>query len=247
MRAIELATPCLVHDVAGPGASGEPGPGRLLRGGFTAPYTAEDVALLRAHGMTAVLDLRSDREAGKLPQDLPAEARLSYRRISIGDEASRPLPDNCPTLSDLYLRHLSTNGLALAEAVAYVVEPRDGAVLVHCRTGRDRTGLVVALALRLAGWDRQAVMAQHTEAAEAVSSVVARRRASWSDKGKDLKYFDAMNTGSVPAMAQALDWITGRYGTVEQYLAAHGAPPALASHAVQRLGTGPRSVPQTRA
>lgn len=241
MHTIELALPHLVHDVLAQLGSGEPVPGRLLRGGFTAAYTAGDIALLRTHGMTAVLDLRSDREAGKLPQNLPADAGVSYRRIPIGDEASRPLPDNCGSLSDLYLRHLSTNGPALAEAVAYVVQPRDGAVLVHCRTGRDRTGLVVALALSLAGWDRQAVMAQHAEAAEAVAPVVARRRASWSAKGKDVAYFDAMNTGSVPAMAQALDWITDQHGTVAQLLAAHGAPAVLGSYAAQRLGPGPGS------
>jgi protein-tyrosine phosphatase len=240
MRTVDLPLPHLVHDVLGQSGAGEQVPGRLLRGSFTAPYTAEDVAVLRAHGMTAVLDLRSDREAGKLPQDLPAE--VSYRRIAIGDEASRPLPDNCATLADLYVRHLTTNSRPVTEAVAYVVAPRDGAVLVHCRTGRDRTGLVVALALTLAGWDRESVMAQHAEAVEAVAPVVARRRASWSAKGKDVAYFDAMNTGSVAAMAHALDWIADRHGTVAQFLAAHGAPAVLGSHAVRRLGP----VPSTR-
>ncbi|MGC4900453.1 tyrosine-protein phosphatase [Micromonospora echinospora] len=245
MRAVELPPPHLVHDVLGPRGNGEPAPGRLLRGSFTAPYSPAEVAVLRAHGMTAVLDLRSDREAGKLPQELPATCGVSYRRIAVGDEASRPLPDNCATLSDLYVRHLATNGSALAEAVATVVEPRDGAVLVHCRTGRDRTGVVVALALTLAGWDRQAVMDQHAEAVEAVAPVVARRRASWAAKGKDVTYFDAMNTGSVAAMAHALDWITDRHGTVARFLAAHGGSALLASRAVERLGPGP--VPPTRS
>ncbi|SBT39102.1 tyrosine-protein phosphatase [Micromonospora auratinigra] len=238
MRTLELAPPHLVHDVLGQRGSAEPVPGPLLRASFTARYSPEDVAVLRAYGVTAVLDLRSDREAGKLPQHLPARSGVSYRRIAIGDEASRPLPDNCATLSELYVRHLTAHGCAVAEAVAYVVEPRDGAVLVHCRTGRDRTGLVVALVLTLAGWDRRAVMAQHAEVVEAVAPVVARRRASWTAKGKDLAYFDAMNTGSVAALAHALDWIADRHGTVTRFLAAHGASPGLMSQAVQRLGSG---------
>lgn len=237
MRAVEVGTPHLVHDVGGLCEDNWIETGRLLRGGFIVPFAAENAARLRANGMTAILDLRSDREAGKLPQDLRTEPGVDYRRIPIGDEASRPLPGQCASLGDLYVRHLTMNGPALAEAVAFAVAPREGAVLVHCRTGRDRTGLVVALALSLAGWQPRIVMAHHAQAAEVVAPIVARRRAAWLTKGKDLEFFDTMNSGAVPAMAQALEWITHQHGTVAQFLTRHGAPETLQRHAAERLGS----------
>lgn len=239
LHTIDLVGPHLVHDVTGPWPTGGSGDSRLLRSGYAVPFDAEDVARLRARGMTAVLDLRSDHEAGKLPQALDSEPGLACRRTPIGDEASRPLPGQCGSLADLYVRHISQNGAALADAVAFVVAPRDGAVLVHCRTGRDRTGLVVALALSLAGWDRESVVAQHAQAAEAVAPFVARRRASWLAKGKDVAFFDTMNTGAVPALHRALDWIADRHGTTADYLADHGASASLPRQASERLGPRP--------
>jgi protein-tyrosine phosphatase len=240
MRAIELGPLHLVHDV---GEDQGPRPGRLLRGGFSAPFDDTDIVRLRHHGMTAVLDLRSDHEAGKLPQHLREVPGVDYRRVPIGDEASRPHQAWCASLADLYLRHVRTNGPALAEAVAFAVAPRGGAVLVHCRTGRDRTGLVVALALGLAGWSRAAVLAQHALVAEAVAPLVARRRSSWLAKGKDPAFFDAMNTASVPALRRALDWIAGQHGTAAGYLAHHGASWDLPRQAAERLGTPPAAPP----
>ncbi|MCU4749950.1 tyrosine-protein phosphatase [Streptomyces sp. G-5] len=236
MRAIELGPPHLVHDVGGQEIRGAPlTRGRLLRGGFTTPYAPSAVGLLRAQGLTAVLDLRSDREAGKVPQTLAAQPDMSYRRLPIGDEASRPQPGRCASLAELYLRHLERHGRALAEAVTFVLEPREGAVLVHCRTGRDRTGLVVALTLGLAGARPQDIVAHHARAAESVAPTVARRRASWLAKGKDIGFFDAMNSGAVPAMEQALSWISREHGDIAGYLTAHGAPGSLPERAVRQL------------
>lgn len=54
----------------------------------------------------------------------------------------------------------------------------EGAVLVHCAAGKDRTGTLVALALTLVGADRDAVVADYAASSERVQRIVDRLLAS---------------------------------------------------------------------
>ncbi|MFI6292047.1 tyrosine-protein phosphatase [Nonomuraea sp. NPDC050790] len=54
----------------------------------------------------------------------------------------------------------------------------DGAAIVHCAAGKDRTGVVSALALEVAGVTRDAIVADYTATGERLDRVLARLRAS---------------------------------------------------------------------
>lgn len=66
------------------------------------------------------------------------------------DERVRADADTATTFAELYLDALEEHGTRIAAAVTAVAES-DGAVVVHCAAGKDRTGLVSALLLSLAG------------------------------------------------------------------------------------------------
>jgi protein tyrosine/serine phosphatase len=51
----------------------------------------------------------------------------------------------------MYLAWLEWYGASFVEALRAVADAPDGAVVVHCEGGKDRTGLIAALLLRLAG------------------------------------------------------------------------------------------------
>lgn len=55
-----------------------------------------------------------------------------------------------------------------AEAVRAVAHAAPGGVLLHCGAGRDRTGLVSALLLTLAGATREAIVADYLDSAAAL-------------------------------------------------------------------------------
>ena len=59
-----------------------------------------------------------------------------------------------------YLAYLRHRPDSVVEAVRTMAAP-GGAVLVHCAAGKDRTGVVVALALAAAGVSRGAVVADY--------------------------------------------------------------------------------------
>src|SRR6202012_6061 len=73
-----------------------------------------------------------------------------------------------------YLRDRPDSIVAALDDVASA----DGAVLVHCAAGKDRTGMVCALALAAAGVEREAIVADYALTAERIGPIMARLRPS---------------------------------------------------------------------
>lgn len=100
---------------------------------------------VRSYGVSRIVDLRWEWEASKYPSPLAADER--YRLVPAcfdptGDEDIPP---------DSYRLMVDASRNRLAAALTAVAEAPPGGVVLHCHAGRDRTGVVVALALHLAG------------------------------------------------------------------------------------------------
>lgn len=59
-----------------------------------------------------------------------------------------------------------------------VLAAGEGAAVVHCAAGKDRTGVVSALALAVAGVTREAIVADYVATGRRIAAVLARLRAS---------------------------------------------------------------------
>jgi protein-tyrosine phosphatase len=164
----------------------------------------------RAYGIRAVLDLRSDPECAADP---PARPEFTHKRLSLfdhfdGDEAYRAdLLPRSASLDDvgkhrlLYREALALDGSRFAEAVGFLADA-DGGVLFHCAGGKDRTGVLAALLLRLVGVGMADVEADYVRSQ-------ARLR---------------MADGTPPGVIdRVIEEIEARYGTVAAYLLQSGA------------------------
>ncbi len=70
-----------------------------------------------------------------------------------------------------YLRHAADNIVAALRAIG---AGPDGATLVHCAAGKDRTGTVIALALLVAGVRREDVVADYARSGEVIDQIMVR-------------------------------------------------------------------------
>ena len=70
-----------------------------------------------------------------------------------------------------YLRHASNN---IVDSLRAIGARDDGATLVHCAAGKDRTGTVIALALLVAGVRREDVVADYARSGEVIDKIMAR-------------------------------------------------------------------------
>jgi protein tyrosine/serine phosphatase len=98
----------------------------------------------------------------------------------------------------------------------------EGAALVHCAAGKDRTGVVVALALTAAGVQPQAVVGDYAATADRTEAILARlRRSPTYARDIDSKPAQAHRTRP-ETMAAFLAEMGSRHGGVVQWLADHG-------------------------
>lgn len=182
-------------------------PGRLLRADHLQDLSASDVEiLLEEHGVTEVLDLRTDTEREcEGPAPLDSESSVRVHRMSFlpreDDELRevdgakimpwQTIPDHdeledeeatdqpvekaiAPLVYIAYLHDRPDSVVAAMKTIAHA----DGGVLVHCAAGKDRTGTLVALALDLAGVDREAILADYLLTGERIPRIIERMMGS---------------------------------------------------------------------
>ena len=133
--------------------------GVLLRSAALHWATAADVRrLVDEFGLRLVLDLRTPREIDRDgPTPIAAAGVETVALNFIG--ASRELPetgDDTDPLLRNYLGYLDDQPANIVEAVRRLAAPDAGPALVHCAAGKDRTGVLVAMVLEVAGVERAA-------------------------------------------------------------------------------------------
>lgn len=176
-------------------------PGRLFRGDNLQSLTGPDISrLVEELGVRLVLDLRTGTEIrSEGPAPLQAGGAIAHRHLSLfpegGENTDFAADDVLPWQRDAprnrgrdaagpdvvagyylgYLRDRPDNVVAALRAIA---GQRDGAALVHCAAGKDRTGVVVALALSVAGVRRQAIIEDYVATGDVLPQLVARLKSS---------------------------------------------------------------------
>jgi protein tyrosine/serine phosphatase len=140
---------------------GETRSGQVIRADNVGALTDAGWRTVAGHGIARIVDLRWPEEAAKdPPRDVAIEVvRVSVLGEMLGDASSylRELDAHLDDVDDVadhyawsYGEFLERNRDRFGQALAAIADA-DGAVVIHCMGGKDRTGLVAALLLRLAG------------------------------------------------------------------------------------------------
>jgi protein-tyrosine phosphatase len=217
-----------VRDVGGLPLSGGGAtrPGVLMRADNLQGLSARDVAELEARGIRLVVDLRTASEI-ELEGPGPLVGRVEIRHRSLLPEAGvrtdaligADLDES--TMVRLYLRYLRDRPDSIVAALEDVAQG-DGLAIVHCAAGKDRTGIVVALALSAVGVERHAVVADYAATGERIGAVLDRLRAS-ATYAPDLDGMpDDVHTPHPETMDRVLAVLDERHGGPAGWLREHG-------------------------
>ena len=124
--------------------------GALIRTDDLSRLTADGVAALRSYGVRRIIDLRSGDEMIRTPGPF-ADDPIYFRAPLIDEQAERHRdPVKEVTLAATYRGSIERNGRTIAAGILALACAPQGGVVVHCAAGKDRTGIHVALALRVA-------------------------------------------------------------------------------------------------
>jgi protein-tyrosine phosphatase len=136
--------------------------GRFVRADAPVRLNSADLCLLLDYPVRTVIDLRSQSEIQALPHNLNGQPAVAYHNIPLlGNDLEAEISavrlyetsrERIGVgLPDLYIHMLKQSQAQLGLVFRQLAEARDGACLFNCTHGKDRTGLVAALLLSLAG------------------------------------------------------------------------------------------------
>ncbi len=225
----------------------------LLRADNLQSLSARDVrALVDQHELEVVLDLRTDVEVareGPGPMTAALAVRIEHRSLypdSGGNtdlDAATVKPwgpaddeesSSEPPVVRAYMSYLRRRPDSVVGSVRTIARA-GGAVLVHCAAGKDRTGVVVALALDAAGVDRDTIVGDYMATGERIHAIIARLLRS-STYRAELEGHDPREHAPVPGtMERVLELVDERFGGSVAWLAAHGCSDADVERLRRRL------------
>ena len=202
---------------------------RFLRSDGMHRLTPGDRAKLAAYGVRAVVDLRTPRETEETPNVFAGSSEVTYHHCDIiGDAPALITPEQVLTglpvarIAHSYTTWLDHRQAQFAEVLGRQADPGFGPAVYHCAGGKDRTGIISALLLGLAGVDRETILDDYT-----MTSIFHFRRsimggASALEKPVSSARDYAEEYCPRDGMARTLAHLDDRYGGIEAYVRAIG-------------------------
>jgi protein-tyrosine phosphatase len=211
--------------------------GRLYRSGVLARLSPAAAAQVQALGVQAVCDLRRTAERALHPN--PSFGTAVRRFEWDSEQESSPIRDRAfAESSDVAGVHAAM--LAMYRRLPFGLQPRlagvfaaldhagQGATIVHCTAGKDRTGVAVALALDSLGVRRDAIVEDYvlTNTAVDLRAQLLGSKGTGAGLAATAEPILALSPTAQHAMLAArpdyiqasLDAIEARHGSVRRYL-----------------------------
>jgi protein-tyrosine phosphatase len=216
--------------------------GAVVRADSIRQLTDAGWEALLDYGVSRIVDLRFRSElALDEPRDVDVEVvhvpilpELDDAEWGEIDPIGDAQADALGSTRAVYLEFLERRRSQFGEAVEAVALAPEGAVVVHCFGGKDRTGLVAALLLRLVGVDRETIGADYALSGHNLRDLTA----AWVAKAEDeVERERRIRFGKAPAeaMVGVLEELERRYGSVRGYLEAAGLDSRTIDAAAARL------------
>jgi protein-tyrosine phosphatase len=208
--------------------------GKVIRSDNVGALTDAGWRALADHGVIRIVDLRWPEE---LAQDPPRNVDIEVVHVSVlgpnlGESLDylQMLDAHVDAVDDIadhyafsYVDFLERNRERFGQALAAVADA-PGTVVIHCMGGKDRTGLVAALLLRLAGVAGDEIGRDYALSGPNLAGTLT----AWLDSAPDdleRRRREKLSQTPATAMARVITEVERRFGSVAGYLAAAGVRP----------------------
>lgn len=209
---------------------------------FRVVVRADDISLLSPAGWEALAGYGVRRIVDLRHEDPPYETPVELVRVPLLDDPSIHEVDNLLLgVDDVvewrtrnYLFFLERFAPAFAAAADAVAEPEDGTVLVHCAGGVDRTGLIAAFLLRIAGVGPDTIAEDYALSEASWAPTIEEWVGSAPDEVERRKR-RLLSVMPAAAMRNVLLELERRHGSIREFLVEAGAEEARLERLRDRL------------
>ncbi|RBP17626.1 protein-tyrosine phosphatase [Roseiarcus fermentans] len=198
---------------------------RVFRADNLGGLTAQDLARLRGLDLGGLVDFRIDIERAVHPDRLPDGHRV--RKLELGflpvgtldmlDRARKGAITPAEIETEVighYRRFVTDHADTYRRMIAFAAEPDHHPLLIHCTSGKDRTGFGSAILLRAVGTPREVVEEDYLMTNQYVRDV--SHLFGPNSSREVIAFVLSARAGYIRA---ALDEIDARYGSFDDYLA----------------------------
>lgn len=208
--------------------------GVFYRGAVLYDLTPEQVGLVDALGLKAVLDLRSGGEVAQRPEQMPqgaryhhhsgiasmeqqgGEANLDMKSLVMGAAQTPEALEQLTGYLQRSYKEMALHPAAFATAMQLLLEQNGTPLFFHCTAGKDRTGMCAACILLVLGASRETIMQDYMRSNPHRQQEVAQVMQQVSGYTQDaalLAAVEGMLTVKPAYLNQVFDVIDTHYGS----------------------------------
>lgn len=194
--------------------------GRLFRSDCPSSFTPEDMAWIQRLDIRTAIDMRTSEECEEVPSAYASMPGIVYHRCSFTIGAKYPTEQ--ADIPNTYLAMFADEE-NMARILSHIAAA-EGALVFHCLAGKDRTGVVAAILLTLAGVAMDDVLADYQVSHTYLREFLRKRRTTHPDMpvwaGRSESWYLEQSFGELLRMHNGIDGYLDRLGiSVAQRLA----------------------------
>lgn len=191
---------------------------RLYRADSLGWLAGDDLTTFRALRVRTVIDLRHPFEVERTGR-VPDSEGQSYHNLPIEGRRWSVTPYSeeigvARYLADRYLEVTEDGVENLRTALETIAKADNAPVVIHCAAGKDRTGVLAALVLSLAGVAEDDIVADYALTGLATERFVT----DWRRRHPDAPMWPGFGMAPAETMRFFLTDLAGRHGSVEAYV-----------------------------
>lgn len=188
----------------------------FLRGDSLHGLTKEDEEYLDDYGVRLVIDVRGKNEAFMHPDHIDKK-QIKRLHVPLLDHIQSEamlgkMPDD---MGDMYIGLVEKSKDGLKEIFTRMADA-EGVTLYHCTAGKDRTGIITMLVLKLAGVPDDVVLADYAVSETYMKEMFEKQRGMVEKAG--VKVPEYVFRSKPEYMRKLMEHIAQKYGTAKDYL-----------------------------
>jgi len=208
-----------VRDLGGyPTETGQTHWGVLFRADALHQLSDDDQQILRKRGVKTVIDLRHGAEIETQPNVFANADDIRYHNIPIfRSSVSGNSSGQTPDLPSIYRYIIEECRAGVSEALTTIADAEAGGVVFHCTAGKDRTGIIAALLLDIAGVEANTIADDYALTTGAMTHIRPRLLERVREEGGSVEQMDRLLSSHREDMLDFMTYLHERYSNAAQY------------------------------